>query len=1078
MANMDLFDAYFRRADLDHDGRISGAEAVGFFQGANLPKQVLAQIWMHADQNHIGFLGRAEFYNALKLVTVAQSGRQLTPDIVKAALFGPAASKIPAPQIAAVPAATAPAPVVQSTGFRGPHVQPSLGPAQQYAPPASNQFSRPVPTQTTSMSNPSPAGSLARPLSAQTTSMSIPLPAGSLGLPGVGATVQRPQISGGSTDWPGSRIGGPTSVGPTSAATSAQNHQIRGSASLPSGQANFGQVGLFPQGGSFSSVPPKPLQESVRPGVPAGASISKGISVGGNGFSSGSIFGGDVFSAAPQPKQPASQPSYSVNKFSSSMALVSTSSAPTPASQPSYSVNNFSSSMALVPTSSGLTEQSQPESTTIAPLSLGAATAASGLGGNTPLPWPRMTESNVKKYTKVFSEVDTDRDGKITGEQARDLFLSWRLPREVLKQVWDLSDQDGDSMLSLREFCIALYLMERYREGRPLPSVLPAGIQVDEAMKSVPEVQSAGQRSVGFNGIPWQQNPVMAPRSAVPGTVPANMLGQLPSPPSDAVNTGQSVQQKSKVPVLEMNFVSQLTRDEQDILKSKQKDAEEAERKAQELEKDIMDSKEKIEYYRSKLQEIVLYKTRCDNRINEIAERAAADKREVESLSKKYEEKYKQTGDSNSRLATEERAFRDLQERKMELYNAIVRMEQGGTADGLLQVRADRIQADLEELRKALNERCKQFGLRSKPSALIELPYGWQPGIQENAAEWDDDWDKFEDEGFTAVQDLMNEGTAPKIPAKTSSDLAWDESSPRENGLDHSSSANEDNKAENISSTTGHHATGSGSSYAHSEDGSVKSGFGSPQSRSGAESPREFSAVGKSSLEDGSAGTKETQSNDHHATSSNSGDAFGDGGSWAAAFNTGNDEHDPFWGFDKNAIDTKSSSNISSPAVVFDGDRERQLDHPTFDSGESFKLKLRIPSPRSSGDIEEVGNENYDAFGPLPTKGKPFFSFDSVPSTPLFSTGSPGRLSNAGSIDDRSSHFDSFVKFDSFNKRDSGSLFDSHDSFARFDSMSTTNDAGHTRGFTFDDNDPFASAGPFSLEGQTPKHTSDSWSAF
>ena len=40
----DLFDTYFRRADLDGDGRISGAEAVGFFQGSNLPKPVLAQV--------------------------------------------------------------------------------------------------------------------------------------------------------------------------------------------------------------------------------------------------------------------------------------------------------------------------------------------------------------------------------------------------------------------------------------------------------------------------------------------------------------------------------------------------------------------------------------------------------------------------------------------------------------------------------------------------------------------------------------------------------------------------------------------------------------------------------------------------------------------------------------------------------------------------------------------------------------------------------------------------------------------------------------------------------------------------
>lgn len=34
-------------------------------------------------------------------------------------------------------------------------------------------------------------------------------------------------------------------------------------------------------------------------------------------------------------------------------------------------------------------------------------------------------------------------------------------------------------MLSLREFCIALYLMERHREGRVLPAVLPSNIVLD-----------------------------------------------------------------------------------------------------------------------------------------------------------------------------------------------------------------------------------------------------------------------------------------------------------------------------------------------------------------------------------------------------------------------------------------------------------------------------------------------------------------------------------------------------------------------------------------------------------------------
>ncbi|KAJ6797230.1 epidermal growth factor receptor substrate 15-like 1 [Iris pallida] len=135
------------------------------------------------------------------------------------------------------------------------------------------------------------------------------------------------------------------------------------------------------------------------------------------------------------------------------------------------------------------------------------------------------------------------------------------------------------------------------------------------------------------------------------------------------------------------------------------------------------------------MQELVLYKSRCDNRLNEITERASSDKREVESLAKKYEEKYKQVADVASKLTVEEATLRDIQERKLELQNALVKMEQGGSIDGLLQVRADRIQSDLEELAKALNERCKHHGINVK-MASIELPFGWQPGIQEGAVDW------------------------------------------------------------------------------------------------------------------------------------------------------------------------------------------------------------------------------------------------------------------------------------------------------------------------------------------------------
>ena len=62
------------------------------------------------------------------------------------------------------------------------------------------------------------------------------------------------------------------------------------------------------------------------------------------------------------------------------------------------------------------------------------------------------------------------------------LILVFNFVSEVLKQVWDLADQDNDSMLSLREFCIALFLMERYREGHALPPSLPNSLMVDETL--------------------------------------------------------------------------------------------------------------------------------------------------------------------------------------------------------------------------------------------------------------------------------------------------------------------------------------------------------------------------------------------------------------------------------------------------------------------------------------------------------------------------------------------------------------------------------------------------------------------
>lgn len=81
------------------------------------------------------------------------------------------------------------------------------------------------------------------------------------------------------------------------------------------------------------------------------------------------------------------------------------------------------------------------------------------------------------------------------------MYFFFCLP-EILKQVWDLSDQDNDSMLSLREFCIALYLMERFREGRPPPAALPSSILSDEALLSVSNQPTAAHANTAWRATP------------------------------------------------------------------------------------------------------------------------------------------------------------------------------------------------------------------------------------------------------------------------------------------------------------------------------------------------------------------------------------------------------------------------------------------------------------------------------------------------------------------------------------------------------------------------------------------------
>uniref|UniRef100_A0A1J3DLJ4 Actin cytoskeleton-regulatory complex protein PAN1 n=1 Tax=Noccaea caerulescens TaxID=107243 RepID=A0A1J3DLJ4_NOCCA len=970
--SQDLFDTYFRRADLDGDGHISGAEAVAFFQGSNLPKHVLAQVWSFADAKKAGFLGRAEFYNALKLVTVAQSRRELTPEIVKAAIYSPASANIPAPKInlAATPSpqprGVNPATQAQgvtslpsaAAGMRGPQTGGTVSTSnQQLTPGQQNHFIGQPPSQPQQKFQ-------------------------SQGMPAGGTNAPRPANQPMPSDWLSGR-----SVGPSGQV----NPQIPPSQSAygltaPNPSANhIPQPHMTPAVISSTTARPqesapvhKPQDASAPSGAPSNQLVAKDpkvMAASGNGFASDSLFG-DVFSdSSIQPKQ---------NNLgtTSTIGISSVSAGTVAAPEVAQSVVRQSPIQQPVNVQNQLTGKlGQPFVPPGGASGTSGSTVGVGSSASTQLtqrqpqprpqhhppsqsqaPWPKMTPADVQKYTKVFVQVDTDRDGKITGHQARNLFLSWRLPREALKQVWDLSDQDNDSMLSLREFCIAVYLMERYREGRPLPPVFPSTIILSESMFTPPgqSVAPHGNASWGHPQGFQHQGPSRPP--AIPKGKPPR---PVPLSPSDGMV--QPTQPKRKMPELEKHLVDQLSKEEQDSLNSKFEEATAVDKKVDELEKEIADSKQKIDFFRTKMQELVLYKSRCDNRYNEITERVSGDKREVESLAKKYEEKYKKSGNVGSKLTIEEATFRDIQEKKMELYQAIVKFEEGKLDDSVVKERTEHIQSGLEELIKNLNERCKQYGVRGKPTSLVELPFGWQPGIQECAADWDEDWDKLEEEGFTFVKELTLDVQNVIAPPKEKSS-SWKKE-------DTVSSSDVYSKTEKKPS--------SGEEVSEKEQASEQSdGKTSEVNARDKNGSLDDSNVRKGIEADGSPRTKDTTSENGHD----------DGESTASAGKTVNyDSHD----------ETDSVSSVNP-------DNGKDKDHEKYDSGfgfgfgfDDFSIKpIKTGStiandflpPKLSIFSESVpsppANAN-DAF-----TAKPSLFADSVPSTPATNTASyPGQKS-------------------------------------------------------------------------------------
>lgn len=106
----------------------------------------------------------------------------------------------------------------------------------------------------------------------------------------------------------------------------------------------------------------------------------------------------------------------------------------------------------------------------------------------------------------------------LQGKDCFGIFMEWGLPRQVLKDVWQVVAGD-ESYLSQQGFVSCLYLMDLAKQGRPIPNKLPPGTFPPGFRVPQAPARPAADSSASFNlGSVQRVLPVLLLRSqAGPG---------------------------------------------------------------------------------------------------------------------------------------------------------------------------------------------------------------------------------------------------------------------------------------------------------------------------------------------------------------------------------------------------------------------------------------------------------------------------------------------------------------------------------------------------------------------------------
>lgn len=77
------------------------------------------------------------------------------------------------------------------------------------------------------------------------------------------------------------------------------------------------------------------------------------------------------------------------------------------------------------------------------------------------------------RYDIIFAKSDLDKDGLVSGGEIKGVFMQSGIPQMCLAQIWALCDTNQSGKLTSEQFALAMWLVDRKKNGFEPPNTLP-----------------------------------------------------------------------------------------------------------------------------------------------------------------------------------------------------------------------------------------------------------------------------------------------------------------------------------------------------------------------------------------------------------------------------------------------------------------------------------------------------------------------------------------------------------------------------------------------------------------------------